>query len=181
MVEAHNINWQHISASLPYGTDAASKTKRDQLWKGIDVNGNGFVSLAEVDKGLRDVLKIDSVFNCKRAIMRAFQSAKNDGKSKSVHGPDYVERREFRQLLYYLRLYFEYFQAFARIDTGDDNRIDLNEFLAALPQLQKWVGAISNPQQEFKKIDKNDGGQILFDEFCTWAYSKKLDLDDDDD
>ena len=38
----------------------------------MDVNGNGYLSLAEVDKGLRDVLALDEVFDCKPAIMRAF-------------------------------------------------------------------------------------------------------------
>ena len=34
---------------------------------------------------------------------------------------------------------------------------------------------------EFAKIDKNGGGQILFDEFVDWAASKNLDIEDDDD
>ena len=76
----------------------------------MDVNGNGYLSLAEIDKGLRDVLRLDSIFSCKRAIMRAFQAAKNAAKTKSKHGADYVERIEFRLLLQYLRQYFEYYQ-----------------------------------------------------------------------
>ena len=181
MVEAHNIDWKYISKTLTFKTDPESKKRRDGLWSQIDVNRNGYASLAEIDKGLRDVLKIDHLFNCKRAILRAFQSAKNSVKSKNSHGADYVERSEFRLLLYYLRQYFEYFQAFARVDTGDDNRVDLAEFKAALPQLTRWVGAIPDPELEFKKIDKNGGGQILFDEFVVWAQSRSLDLDDDDD
>ena len=180
-MEARNIDWSHISMSLPYGDDPISKARRQQIWNSTDVNGNGFVSLAEVDKALRDVLQLDHVFNCKRAIMRAFQAAKNSKKSKSKYGPEYVEKGEFKVLLYCLRQYFEYYQAFARIDTSDDNRIDLKEFKAAMPMIQKWVGPIANAEAEFRKIDKNGGGQILFDEFVVWAYSRNLDLDDDDD
>lgn len=29
-------------------------------------------------------------------------------------------------------------------------------------------------------MDKNGGGQVLFDEFCEWSFQKSLDLDDDD-
>ena len=36
------------------------------------MNGNGFLSLAEVDKGVRDALKSDTLFDAKPAIMRAF-------------------------------------------------------------------------------------------------------------
>ena len=180
MVEAHNIDWKHISETLSFEKDPESFARRTNLWKQIDVNGNGYVSLAEVDKGLRDVLKLDHVFDCKRAIMRAFQKAKNSVKTKSTHGEDYIERPEFRLLLLFLRQHFEYFQAFARIDSGDDNRVDLAEFTAALPKLQKWVGDIADPKAEFAKIDKNGGGQILFDEFVAWASTRNLDLDDDD-
>ena len=28
---------------------------------------------------------------------------------------------------------------------------------------------VKNPEAEFKKIDYNNGGEILFDEFCYWA------------
>ena len=38
----------------------------------MDVNGNGYLSLAEVDKGLRDALSLDELFDCKPAIMKAF-------------------------------------------------------------------------------------------------------------
>lgn len=33
---------------------------------------NGFLSLAEVDKGIRDVLNCEKLFNSKPAILRAF-------------------------------------------------------------------------------------------------------------
>ena len=31
---------------------------RIKQWKAIDINGNGLLSLAEVDKGMRDVIKL---------------------------------------------------------------------------------------------------------------------------
>ena len=53
--------------------------------------------------------------------------------------------------------------------------------MAAKGVIEKWVGPIHDPVHEFKTIDTNGGGQILFDEFCEWSIKKKLDLDDDDD
>lgn len=175
-----DLDWYHITATLSFGDDPQSKAKRLQLWKLTDVNGNGLVSLAEVDKALRDVLCLDAVFNCKKAIIRAFTAAKNAVASKNPHGADYIEKSEFRHLLYYLRQYFEYWQAFSRVDSGADARIDLKEFRAAVPKLQKWVGLIQNPDAEFKQMDKNGGGQVLFDEFVEWAFKRSLDIDDDD-
>ena len=33
----------------------------------------------------------------------------------------------------------------------------------------------------FKEIDTNNGGMILFIEFCDWAIKRNLDIDTDDD
>lgn len=53
-----------------------------------------------------------------------------------------MEKCEFRLLLVYLRQYFELFVMFNRIDTSDpvynDQRIDLNEFKAAVPLFKVW-------------------------------------------
>ena len=42
------------------------------MWNYMDMNGNGYLSLAEIDKGMRDVLQSDMLFDAKPAIMRAF-------------------------------------------------------------------------------------------------------------
>lgn len=183
MAEQQTIDWAAISSKLPYEKTAPAKAQRDDLWKGIDVNANGYLSLAEVDKGVRDVLGLgDSVFDAKPAVMRAFQAAKNAAKTKSPRGDDYIERPEFRLLLLYLREYFELYQAFARIDAGDDNRVDFGEFVRARPLVEKWVGGpVEDYEAEFARVDKNGGGQILFSEFAEWAIAKSLDLEEDDD
>ena len=46
---------------------------------------------------------------------------------------------------------------------------------------KKWGVKITDPEAEFKKIDNNKGGVILFEEFCDYAIKKSLDLEDDDD
>ena len=43
----------------------------------------------------------------------------------------------------------------------------------------QWVGPVEDMEKEFRKIDTNKGGQILFSEFIEWALVKNLDLDDD--
>ena len=86
------IDWNELSAKLPTEKTDEQKEKRKELWSGIDENGSGFASLAEIDKGVRDVLGFDDVFDAKPAIMRAFQSAKNYGKeSEDSKGAEYIE------------------------------------------------------------------------------------------
>ena len=102
-------------------------------------------------------------------------------KTKSFNSDDYVSKGEFRFLLKYLRLYYELWVAFDRIDTSDDRRVSKSEFMAAVPLLEKWNVNMANPEAEWKAADRDGGGMLLFIEFCDWAIKKNLDLDDDDD
>jgi len=175
------IDWESINAKLPFQRTDEEKAKRRELFKQFDPNGNGYLSLAETDKGMRDVLQSDELFDCKQAVNRSFHFAKTKSQGDSKHGDDYLEFREFRLFLATLRQYFEYYQAFAIIDTGDDNRVSKEEFTSdnIKASLEKWVGPIEDLEAEFEKIDTNAGGQILFTEFVDWALEKNLDIEDD--
>lgn len=61
--------------------------------------------MADIDKGLRDDMHLDDIFDAKPAIMRAFQAAKSSGGKDD--NPDYVDRKEFRLLMVYLLQYFQ--------------------------------------------------------------------------
>jgi len=179
--EQKTIDWAAINAKLPYKKTPEQKAKRKEIFDGFDVNSNGHVSLAEVDKGMRDVLGSDELFDCKDAVNASFHYAKNVKPEEGIEG-DFIQFKEFRIFLQSLRQYFEYFEAFSRIDTGDDSRVSKEEFCsdAAKAALAKWVSEpIEDAEAEFDKIDENKGGQILFSEFITWALKKNLDLDDD--
>eukprot|EP00754_Rhynchopus_humris_P007730 Rhum_TRINITY_DN13544_c0_g1::Rhum_TRINITY_DN13544_c0_g1_i1::g.60666::m.60666 len=175
------INWAELSAKLPQGKTRDDKIKRRRIFNDMDMNGNGYLSLAEVDKGVRDVLKCDHLFDCKPALIRAFNSVKDTAPSHTPHSDDYVTRAEFRLLLVALRQMFELWAMFELIDTGDDRRVDLDEFKKAVPLLEKWGVRVTDAEGTFKEIDKNGGGQVLFDEFVDWGVKKGLDLEDDDD
>ena len=176
-----DYDWDSLLSSLPIKKTAEDRKKRKELWNQMDMNGNNYISLAEFDKGLRDVLKLPDIFKLKKVSLRAFQAAKTAVKSSSKYGDDYVGWLEFRIILVYLRQYFEYYVMFCRIDTSDDFKINLDEFKKAVPTLNKWGVKIDDPVKEFNKIDTNHGGVILFDEFCSYAIKKNLDLEDDDD
>lgn len=175
-----DFDWDALLKKLPV-RKKEDRPKRKELFKSMDMNGNGFLSLAEVDRGIQDCLNIPKVFDAKRPIMRAFQAAKNKYKSKSKYGDDYIEWMEFRIFLVYLRQYFEYWVMFCRIDKNFDHKVSKAEFKQALPLIKTWGSSIKDADAEFKKIDTNGGGSIMFDEFCAYAIAKDLDLEDDDD
>ena len=176
-----DYDWEGLLKRLPIKKTVEERTKRRQLWNAIDMNGNGYISLAEFDRGVRDVLNLPHIFSLKKVLIRAYNASKNKIKGKAKHSGDYVEWLEFRILLVYLRQYFEYYAMFCRIDTSDDFKVDINEFKKAVPILEKWGVKITDPTAEFKKIDTNNSGSIMFDEFCEYAIKKNLDLEDDDD
>jgi Ca2+-binding EF-hand superfamily protein len=175
------IDWVQIREKLPVDKTEEAKAKRMALFDQFDPNNNGYLSLAEVDKGCRDVLGIYEIFQAKKVILRAFEAARglNDPKvPKGDLGCSYVERMEFRMLLLYLRQYFEIWQIFDQVDSDDDHRLDLAEFKAALPKLEAWGMAIEDADATFAEMDTNGGGKVLFGEFSDWALKKKLNFAD---
>ena len=44
------VDWVAVNKSLPYKRTVEEKALRRKMWQGIDVNANGFVSLAEITK-----------------------------------------------------------------------------------------------------------------------------------
>jgi len=169
-----------VCAKLPTSASEEDKARRMQLWARMDVNGNGYLSLAEVDKAVRDVLAVPELFSAKPVLMRAFQASKQARQTHSKHGSDYVERSELHALLVCLRRYYELYAMFNSVDASDDRRIDMQEFEASLPLLQEWGISCPKPSEEFAAIDSNGGNLILFDEFCSWALQKGLALQPSD-
>ena len=125
--------WEVLKQRLPFEKSAAHTRERENQWMQIDVNGNGLLSLAEVDKGLRDIIRLPALFNAKPVIQRAFTAAKTKVKSKSMYGDDYIQKSEYRFFLKYLRMYYEYWVAFDLIDLDGDKRLTFKEFQIATP------------------------------------------------
>ena len=160
------------AASLPTGTDKASQAARRKIFETWDCNCNGYLSLAEIDRGLL----ADGIAAPKPVVLRAFQAARGAVASKNARGEDYVEMgKEFRLLLLFLRQYAELFSAFQSVDTDGDRRIDLDELKAATTKL-KALGLDVNTrgaQAEFAAMDTDGKGLVLFDEFAHWCLKQR--------
>lgn len=174
-----NENIQRIKV-LPLLKTQEDAQKRVKIFERFDPNGNGYLSLSEVEKGVREVFALNEKFLKPEVIKHAFKSAKKSGGKKSKLSDDYVEKNEFRTFLVFLRQYSEYYEMFDSIDTSDDKKINFEEFEKAIPILSKWGVDVKDTRTAFDKIDSNDGNQIRFDEFCYWAIEKNLDLENDD-
>ena len=149
-----------------------AKDKIRELWSRVDFNGNGYVSLAEIDKMVVEMQNDQESpffgFNNKPALMRAYKASCLGGKKA-----DWVERKEFPFLIRNLFFFDKLWDVFDDIDTDDDRRISQGEFAAACAS----SALMNNPAPEeiaqmFDDMDTNDGNQILFDEFCVYAANK---------
>ena len=60
-MEASDVDWETINEQLVYDHSEESHEKRREIWNAMNVNDNKYLSLAEVDRGIRDV---SSLFVC---------------------------------------------------------------------------------------------------------------------
>ena len=137
----------------------------NEFWEILDVNGNGKVSLAEIDK-----LMVYSYpkLNNKKALMRAYkQTCLMDGGD----GDAWVEPEELPMLLVNLFYFNKLYAAFIDIDCDFDRRLDKNEFYLGAKKLGLKLKR-REAEKEFAKMDANGGGVVLFDEFCVWYTGK---------
>lgn len=141
-----------------------------KLWRCLDYNGNGYVSLAEVDKF---VVEKYPLLNHKPALMRAFQASKNVNGTQTGFAADNIERKEFKLLLINLFYYNKLFWLFDQADQhGHDRRMDFEEWQWCLTMTGVKLSQAA-AKAEFRKIDRNGGGMILFDEFCQYFVNKQ--------
>lgn len=48
--------------NIPIGDSAEDIARRKVIFRDFDVNGNNYLSLAEIDKGIRDILNLPELF-----------------------------------------------------------------------------------------------------------------------
>merc|ERR1711924_279492 len=153
-------------------------------WKEIDFNGNGIISVAETHKFIEEhteqhpVLKVfidENTGKAKQApLIRAWAKVcgyVGGGQPyEDGHKDGFIHKNEFKHFLKYCFLYNELFTVFL-VDAEGDRRVSLEEFKTEVP---KFVEGATPEQLEkvFKVIDKNGGGQILFDEFCQYVIAE---------
>jgi len=185
-----------VFAPLAVASEEAASL-RAELWQTLDMNGNGWCSLAEVDgwiqKTLINALKAEDAGNAawrafRPSYIRAFNDAKDlDGRVDGMFG-DYVTRREFRMLNAYLCLYATMYDAFSRIDGNaegewDDRRIGSDEWERGFSALEhypfKAVAAILDDADQatiegvFQAMDFDKKGMVLLNEFCRFIEEQE--------
>ena len=74
MASADNcFDWEKIRSALCFRRTKEEADKRKELFESMDNNGNGYLSLAELQKGIEVALQLPELLGSSPAVMRAFQ------------------------------------------------------------------------------------------------------------
>ena len=133
----------------------------------MDYNGNDLVSLAEIDKLI--VEKYPQYDN-KPALLRAYYAA-------DKNNTGLITYEEFQNLWKYIVFYNNMWEKFSKYDSDGDRRITIDEFQNMSVNLFNSPMSYKEARYLFRLIDTNNGGLILFNEFCTFMIRRKIALE----
>ncbi|CAG8518141.1 5625_t:CDS:2, partial [Ambispora gerdemannii] len=131
------------------------KAKLREVFNVFDYNGNGILSLAEIDKAVIELYP--KLAKDKPAIMRAYKAA-----DTSKDG--FIDFQEFGRLVDLLFYYNQLFKLFSQLDIDKDRRISFEEFKKGHELMGIHARTKKALKEAFDSIDTNLGGYILFDE-----------------
>ena len=172
---------EELKRKLPISKTPEDRLKRLELWNKVNETDNDYVSFKKLSLYLLAYLKLPNVDKNREPIKSAFIAAKNKYSRYGLKKEDnIIIWMEFRIFLVYLRQYYEYWVMFNQFDDSNENQISLKEFKKAVPLMGNWGVKIKDSEKEFRSISNNNE-TISFEEFCSYAITKSLDLEEDDD
>lgn len=174
-------DWKKLMEKMPIDKTEDAAKQRKKIWDEMNAHSNGDVSKKKMGKDMEKYLGIPKKVSEKGCLDLAYDNAKNKVKSKKLGSDDYIQFAEFRIFLVYLKQYFQYWVMFENMGGGKNMVLTLAQLKEAVPILESYGVKISDPDAEFKTMDKDGSGKISFDEFAKYAIAKELEIESDED
>lgn len=133
--------------------------ERVALFKQIDENANGLLTLQEIKDGMEDALPYKFMDKWEKgwrdSIISAFDIATQNARKNFLVNSEYLQVHQFRRLLLALQQQFDYYFVYTKIDRNDDASLSFEEFKKAKNTIEKWQGKMSDLKKAFYEIDKD--------------------------
>ena len=162
-----------VSNKLPDSSHPKYKEKMDHYWTEFDRNKSGYLNSAEVERGIRLVMKLPDVFPLERMLKKAFKATKSKIVAMTKYGDDRVSKAEFHYLVQYIKNFYIYWAIFNNLDDDHDKKLSLPEFNQAKHIFEANKIPIPDVKELFNSIDKRQGGFIEFYDFCDWVLTNR--------
>jgi len=178
------VDWEAVDKKIPVAATPDGRAARAKLFLSFDPNGNGLLSLTEVNGGLPTLVSGMglNIKDFRPAIKCAFALARNAapdeamGKKKSKakkEAESMVDHAEFHALLIAFRQFIEMDVMFDSIDKDGTRMLNWKELEKALPKLEDWnLGKKADVKRRWFKDDWTDS--LKYEDFAEWAIDKKL-------
>ena len=141
-----------------------SKAERTRIFRAMDANSSGTLSVSEITQAVKQIWPDEKVLHQPAVIKRAVLAA-----DKNRSG--LISRGEFRRLCECLLECGDAWKEFEAMDKDGDGRLTRKEFVAGSQELRLCQGA-AEATEVFTSVDENDGGYVLFDEYCAWTRER---------
>jgi len=175
------VDWEAVDKKIPVAATPDGRAARAKLFLSFDPNGNGLLSLTEVNGGLPNLVSgLVKTRDFRPAIKCAFALARNaaapdKGESKKAkkENESMVDHSEFHALLIAFRQFIEMDIMFDSIDKDGTRMLNWKELEQALPKLEDWnLGKKSEVKKRWFKDDWTES--LKYEDFAEWAINKKL-------
>lgn len=173
-------DWQTLMDKMPVEKTPDAAKRRKEIWDEMNAHNNGSVSQKKMTKDMEKYLGLPKKVLEKGCLEKAYNNAKDKVKTKQGGDDSFIQFAEFRIFLVYLKQYFQYWVLFENLGGGSMS-LTLDQLKDAEGILKSYGVTMSDPNAEFKKIDKNGSGKVSFDEFADWAIAKELAIESSED
>lgn len=132
-IRIEEVDWLGFKERMPITSSEEDENARSAMWPQFDPNGNGLVSLAEADLAFRRMGgPYLPLYYSKKVQLLAFNQAKTSVPGENGQQDDYIERSELQTFLKYCVIYFGYYFMFKILDSDNDERLKVNDFISEL-------------------------------------------------
>ncbi|ORC89922.1 flagellar calcium-binding protein [Trypanosoma theileri] len=180
--------WYRLRERLPFGESQEQRLKRKQLFARMDMYKQHYLTLADLHRGIREVLELQEFREEMDPILfHAFFATKevSFGQQDVIYltkmNEHFITGAEFRAFLWYMYTYFQLYYMFDTICAVPENlhlekAISIEAFVASKPLLKSWGVRVNNAAVEFTSISRRckEDKELHFTGFAMWASQHHL-------